>query len=59
MTTWQQIAPDLADVRAELTDVLAEALFAILLQSGQLTTGSAPNPPPANNNAQHLDNERL
>ena len=59
MTTRQQIAPTPPDARAEVTDVLAEALFAILLQSGALTTGSATNSPPANNNAQHLDNERL
>ena len=59
MTTQQQISPPLADIRAEVCDVLAEALETILLQTGPLTTGSAPKPKPANNNAQQPVTRRL
>ena len=44
--------------RDEVCDVLAEALWAILLQDGQLTTGSRPQPKPANENAQHIETKR-
>ena len=57
MSTRQDIS--VAEARAEVVDVLAEALWAILLQGGQLTTGSRPRPKPANENAQQHETKRL
>ena len=57
MSTRQDIS--VTEARAEVVDVLAEALWAILLQSGQLTTGSRPNAEPANDNEQQSENKRL
>ena len=59
MTTRQQISPPLADIRAEVCDVLAEALETILLQRGLLTTGSRHKPKPANESEQQSENKRL
>ena len=57
MSTRQDIS--VAEARDEVTDVLAEALWAILLQDGQLTTGSCPKPKPANDNEQQAETKRL
>ena len=57
MSTRQDIS--VAEARDEVVDVLAEALWAILLQDGQLTTGSRREPKPANDNEQQSENKRL
>ena len=57
MSTRQDIS--VAEARDEVVDVLAEALWAILLQDGQLTTGSCPKPKPANDNEQQAEIKRL
>ena len=45
--------------RAEVADVLAEALWTILLRDGVLTTGSRPELSVVGENAQHVEKARL
>ena len=49
----------LGDVRNEVADVLAEALWTILCRDRVLTTGSRPELAVVGKNAQHIEKARL